>query len=29
MHGAMWNLETGAVTAGSDPRVASGRAVVK
>jgi gamma-glutamyltranspeptidase/glutathione hydrolase len=29
MHGAMWNLETGTVTAGSDPRVSTGRAVVK
>jgi gamma-glutamyltranspeptidase/glutathione hydrolase len=29
MHGAMWNLETGAVTAGSDPRVATGRAIVR
>ena len=29
MHGAMWNLETGKVTAGSDPRWPSGRAVVK
>ena len=29
MHGAMWNLETGEVTAGSDPRWPSGRAVVK
>jgi len=29
MHGAMWNLETGAVTAGSDPRWPSGRAIVK
>ena len=29
MHGAMWNLETGEVTAGSDPRWPSGRAIVK
>ncbi|MBT8048708.1 MAG: gamma-glutamyltransferase [Xanthomonadales bacterium] len=29
MHGAMWNLETGEVTAGSDPRWSSGRAIVK
>jgi hypothetical protein len=29
MHGAMWNLETGAVTAGSDPRVSTGRAIVR
>jgi gamma-glutamyltranspeptidase/glutathione hydrolase len=29
MHGAMWNLETGAVTAGSDQRWPSGRAIVK
>lgn len=29
MHGAMWNLETGEVTAGSDPRGPSGRAIVK
>jgi gamma-glutamyltranspeptidase/glutathione hydrolase len=29
MHGVMWNLETGAVSAGSDPRSASGRAIVK
>ncbi len=27
-HGVMWNLETGEVTAGSDPRWASGRAEV-
>jgi gamma-glutamyltranspeptidase/glutathione hydrolase len=29
MHGAMWNLETGKVSAGSDPRWSSGRAIVK
>jgi gamma-glutamyltranspeptidase/glutathione hydrolase len=29
MHGAMWNLETGEVTAGSDPRWPSGKAIVK
>jgi gamma-glutamyltranspeptidase/glutathione hydrolase len=29
MHGAMWNLQTGEVTAGSDPRWPSGRAIVK
>jgi gamma-glutamyltranspeptidase/glutathione hydrolase len=29
MHGVMWNLETGELTAGSDPRWPSGRAVVK
>ncbi|HLF31282.1 MAG TPA: gamma-glutamyltransferase [Xanthomonadales bacterium] len=29
MHGVMWNLATGAVTAGSDPRESSGSAVVK
>jgi gamma-glutamyltranspeptidase/glutathione hydrolase len=29
MHGAMWNLETGEVTAGSDPRWPSGRAIVR
>lgn len=29
MHGVMWNLEAGAVTAGSDPRWPSGRAIVK
>ena len=29
MHGAMWDLETGKVTAGSDPRWPSGRAIVK
>lgn len=29
MHGAMWNLETGEVTAGSDPRWPSGHAIVK
>ncbi len=29
MHGAMWNLETGKVSAGSDPRTASGRAIVR
>ncbi|MGH8033652.1 MAG: gamma-glutamyltransferase [Lysobacterales bacterium] len=29
MHGVMWNLKTGEVTAGSDPRHASGRAIVK
>jgi gamma-glutamyltranspeptidase/glutathione hydrolase len=29
MHGVMWNLETGEVTAGSDPRWPSGRAIVK
>jgi gamma-glutamyltranspeptidase/glutathione hydrolase len=29
MHGVLWNLETGEVTAGSDPRWPSGRAIVK
>jgi gamma-glutamyltranspeptidase/glutathione hydrolase len=29
MHGVMWNLETGKVTAGSDSRWPSGRAIVK
>ena len=29
MHGAMWNRKTGEVTAGSDPRWPSGRAIVK
>ncbi len=29
MHGVMWNLETGKVTAGSDTRWPSGRAIVK
>jgi gamma-glutamyltranspeptidase/glutathione hydrolase len=29
MHGAMWNLETGEVSAGSDPRWPSGRAIVR
>ncbi len=29
MHGAMWRLETGEVTAGSDPRWPSGKAIVK
>jgi gamma-glutamyltranspeptidase/glutathione hydrolase len=29
MHGVMWNLETGELTAGSDPRWPSGRAIVK
>ena len=29
MHGVLWNRETGAVTAGSDPRWPSGRAIVK
>jgi len=29
MHGVLWNLQTGAVTAGSDPRGPSGRAIVK
>ena len=29
MHGVMWNLEAGAVSAGSDPRWPSGRAIVK
>ena len=29
MHGVMWNLDTGEVTAGSDPRWPSGRAIVK
>jgi gamma-glutamyltranspeptidase/glutathione hydrolase len=29
MHGVLWNLETGALTAGSDPRWPSGRAIVK
>jgi len=29
MHGVMWNIETGEVTAGSDARWPSGRAIVK
>jgi gamma-glutamyltranspeptidase/glutathione hydrolase len=29
MHGVLWNRETGEVTAGSDPRWPSGRAIVK
>jgi len=29
MQGVLWNLETGAVTGGSDPRQPSGRAIVK
>ena len=29
MHGVMWNLQTGEVTGGSDPRWPSGRAIVK
>ena len=29
MHGVLWNLETGEVTAGSDPRWPSGRAIVR
>jgi gamma-glutamyltranspeptidase/glutathione hydrolase len=29
MHGVLWNLETGDVTAGSDPRWPSGRAIVR
>jgi gamma-glutamyltranspeptidase/glutathione hydrolase len=29
MHGVMWNLETGEVSAGSDPRWPSGRAIVR
>jgi gamma-glutamyltranspeptidase/glutathione hydrolase len=29
MHGVMWNLATGEVTAGSDPRWPSGRAIVR
>jgi gamma-glutamyltranspeptidase/glutathione hydrolase len=29
MHGVMWNMEKGEVTAGSDPRWPSGRAIVK
>jgi gamma-glutamyltranspeptidase/glutathione hydrolase len=29
MHGAMWNIDTGEVSAGSDPRTSSGRAIVK
>jgi len=29
MHGVMWNLETGKITAGSDHRWPSGRAIVK
>ena len=29
MHGVMWNTETGEVTAGSDPRWPSGRAIVR
>jgi len=29
MHGVMWNRETGKVSAGSDPRVSAGRAIVR
>jgi len=29
MHGVMWNLKTGKVSAGSDPRWSSGRAIVR
>ena len=29
MHGVMWDRETGEVTAGSDPRWPSGRAIVR
>ena len=29
MHGVMWDMETGKVTAGSDPRWPSGRAIVR
>ena len=29
MHGVMWDMETGEVTAGSDPRWPSGRAIVR
>ncbi len=29
MHGVLWNLETGEVSAGSDPRWPSGRAIVR
>ena len=29
MHGVMWNIETGKLTAGSDSRWPSGRAIVK
>lgn len=29
MHGVMWDRKTGKVTAGSDPRVTAGRAIVK
>ena len=29
MHGVMWNRETGAVTAGSDPRSDAGKAIVR
>jgi len=29
MHGVMWNMETGEVSGGSDPRWPSGRAIVK
>ena len=29
MHGVMWNLATGELTAGSDPRESSGRAIVR
>ncbi len=29
MHGVMWNLETGEVSAGSDPRTEVGRAIVR
>lgn len=29
MHGVMWDRKTGKVTAGSDPRVSAGRAIVK
>ena len=29
MHGVMWNQKTGKVTAGSDPRVSAGKAIVR
>jgi gamma-glutamyltranspeptidase/glutathione hydrolase len=29
MHGVMWNRKTGEVTAGSDPRVSAGKAIVR
>jgi gamma-glutamyltranspeptidase/glutathione hydrolase len=29
MHGVLWNLETGEVSAGSDPRSDAGKAIVR